>query len=53
MASESDRAKTNAAVGLMLCVVGGVVVRRSLVIGAALTVGGLICVYFAITGRRQ
>jgi hypothetical protein len=53
MASESDRAKTNAAVGLALCIIGGLLVRRSLVVGAALTVGGLICVYLAITGRRR
>jgi hypothetical protein len=53
MASESDRARTNGALALALCVIGGVLVRRSPVVGAALIFCGLICTYLAITARRR
>jgi hypothetical protein len=52
MLSTQERTRRNAALALAFLLVGGVLVRRSLTIGAALIVCGMVLTYFALTARR-
>jgi hypothetical protein len=52
MSSALQRTRRNAAVAIALFVIGGVLVKRSITIGAALIVCGLVLTYFDLRARR-